>query len=44
MDFVFSAYLYTAVKWKRLRLEHKIHTDPWLEIPWNETTSDPEGD
>jgi len=34
----------TVVKWKRLRWGHIIHTDLWLEIPWNETTSVPEDD
>jgi len=34
----------TVVKWKRMRWEHKIHTDLWLKIPWSETTSDRDDD
>jgi hypothetical protein len=45
MGVLFSLPNYiTVVKWKRLRWEHKVRTELWLEIPWNETTSDPEDD
>lgn len=44
MDLYSLTNYITLVKWKRLRWGHKIHTDLWLEIPWNKTTSDPEDD